>query len=203
MLVLLFCFAVTATVSTAEGIIQLENVELLNGISIGATRNEVKQTIKNITHEDKKGISTKEKFAGYDNAGIWYVFDENDELVYVQVYFDYKPLKTKDQTNKEYLDVRHQLVDKYGKALGYTNDNFFAVTGKGIEEYLLLTNIGKFAISYSSAYDEWAIKLQNGYMKIEHFAVFQHGKKSDTATHALYYQFFTDKEWDDAMHGMK
>lgn len=183
-------------------IVQIPDFVLRNGIRFGMKSYEVisKETMRFTNKTSRSCQACGGTVAGYKNAGVHYNFDESGKLYHMYYFFDDQQLTTKTKVNDEYQAVRASLIEKYGEPLGYKNGKFFKIIGKGLEHYKLLAGIGSMAISFSSAYDEWVVETSDGFVKIEHFATFQHGQKGDLGSHNIHYQYYTKQEWNNLMN---
>ena len=195
------------------GFIQLNEFMLRNEISFGMKMDEVeKRETLSPTGKLKRILQVKGNVDDYSNIVIHYDFDEDGKLYNVYFAFDENALISLDKVNSEYLDVRSQLIDKYGEPIALSNGEHYIVSGEGIKAFQMFYDIGQLGVQliddkFVSAYDEWVIVLPEGYVKIEHFACctegIRNGKKDVSGQHYLYYQYFTKKTWDIALHGLK
>lgn len=62
---------------------------------------------------------------------------------------------------------------------------------------LSITQILKASVSYAyDPYNEWVVKIDNGYVKIEHVMSYHTAVKGSSCYHQLSYQFYSNEEWE-------
>ena len=164
------------------------------------------------TGKTKVSYQVKGTVDGHYNTVIHYDFDKDGKLFCIYYSFSQENLSSIETINSEYLDIRTQLIEKYGDPIALSDGEHFKVTGKGIEMFYTFYNMGQMGVkmlgdNFVSASDEWVLVLPEGYIKIEHFAYctegIREGSKSVSGGHYIYYQYYSKKEWDSFLHGLK
>ena len=177
-LILLFMLSVVAY-SFADTIFQLRN-----NIEFGMTLSEVEKL--ETLPRDKNSLVPYfgyGKIANIDYSGVQYHF-ENKKLKEVEFNFDELHKRGIFYAIQDYGDISTLLNSKYGTPLGNKDGKTSVLRGSEFDSFITI-----MFIFDSMDYEEWLIKVDGGYVKIDHFLA--QGKET---SHMLSYTFFSDKE---------
>ena len=178
-LIILSLLAVFAY-SSAETIFQLRN-----NIEFGMTLSEVEK-LETLPREKDVLVPYfgYGKIANIDNSGVQYHF-ENDKLKEVEINFDHLHKRSILSSILDYGDISSLLNSKYGTSLENKGGKASVLRGTEFNGFMKI-----MFILDSMDYEEWLIKVDGGYVKIDHFLA----KDGKEAIHTLSYTFFSDKE---------
>lgn len=188
----------------AEG----ETFTIRNEITFGMTKNEVIER-ETALRNNANNISTECEYvdvsiAGINGCKLYYLFDDANKLYRVHIYFYPDNDKyIRDVTAKaNYTAVNNVLVSKYGNSLGNKDGYTHSVQTKALEFHLKTVDLTKLLMAIRGAgklaeqYDEWVIRVDGGYIKMDHMFSHLSGIDGTACTHELDYTFYTEAEWN-------
>lgn len=169
-IVLLFAFILLTGCSTSNA-----EFELRDGIHFGDDLATVKSKETQMLKEDSISRTDMISYNGVivgREATTTYDFDDNTGgLIDMDYHYSESILSNDEIADDQYTTLYQALEEKYGKPLDATEENPYPITGNAISTaqlYIDLTKaMGKYTFGYYSEHNEWVVKSNGYYVKID------------------------------------
>jgi hypothetical protein len=202
-LLIVLLTSVNALASSSFEYSKIDSFEIRNGIKFGITKEEV--ISKELLETEPTnmygvgGLKIRGSISGVIGAEGYYCFDENGLLSSLLYDFDLtlsissSKSVAEMEANSEYNRIEAILSEKYGNELKnscYVNSSSFLWD---INNAIKKTSSDFGAINWSQR----LLKLSSGgYVKIEHYMLYDYRKAERKFEHKVIYSYFTDNQVD-------
>lgn len=181
----------------------MDSFTIRDGITFGMTKSQVESMetatpdVNSSTQLNYKNI----KIANLKDCKIHYCFDNEDILkrVEIDLYPEMDKFTLASHVRDDYTEINNLLIAKCGTPLGYKDGQTYSVRTTTLELHLSMDDLNKALIrlmggNQDSQYDEWVIRIDEGYVKVEHVFSYILSQGNSVTFHSIAYEFYSEEE---------